>query len=64
MTISRDALAEHLKLFEELGVTGYSKDPAWGVRPESGESQESRESKESGRVGGVGRVPKRFQQLR
>jgi DNA polymerase len=48
MTISRDALAEHLKLFEELGVTGYSKDPAWAMRQESQESQESGESRESG----------------
>jgi DNA polymerase len=47
MTISRDALIEHLKLFEELGVTGYSKDPAWAARQESRESQESGESKES-----------------
>ena len=41
MTISRDALAEHLKLFEELGVTGYSTDPAWAARQESQESRES-----------------------
>jgi len=47
MTISRDALAEHLKLFEELGVTGYSKDPAWAARQESRESEESQESRES-----------------
>ena len=47
MTISRDALAEHLKLFEELGVTGYSKDPAWARRQESRESQESKVSRES-----------------
>ena len=47
MTISRDALAEHLKLFEELGVTGYSKDPAWAARQQFRESQESKESRES-----------------
>jgi DNA polymerase len=33
MTISRDALAEHLKLFEELGVAGFSRAPEWSVRP-------------------------------
>jgi DNA polymerase len=28
----RDQLAEHLKFFGELGVTGFRKDPAWGSR--------------------------------
>jgi DNA polymerase len=30
----RRALAEHLKFFQELGVTGVSRDPAWRVRGE------------------------------
>src|SRR6476646_7141440 len=29
---ARDQLAEHLKFFAELGVSGYSKDPAWQSR--------------------------------
>ncbi len=53
MTISRDALAEHLKLFEELGVTGYSRDPAWAARQESRESEQSGES-QSANQGPVG----------
>ena len=29
----RDQLVEHLKFFEELGVEGVSRDPAWRARP-------------------------------
>ena len=29
----RDQLAEHLRFFEELGVEGFSRDPAWRTRP-------------------------------
>ena len=29
----RDQLAEHVKFFEELGVTGISRDPVWRTRP-------------------------------
>jgi uracil-DNA glycosylase len=30
---TRDQLAEHLKFFGELGVSGINPDPAWAVRP-------------------------------
>ena len=44
---ARDQLAEHLKFFAELGVSGYSKDPAWQRREQRAESREQRaESKE------------------
>ena len=32
MSDRREQLAEHLKFFEELGVTGYRKDPIWAAR--------------------------------
>src|SRR5436190_7271009 len=37
---ARDQLAEHLKFYAELGVTGYSKDPAWQGREQRAESKE------------------------
>ena len=37
---ARDQLAEHLKFFAELGVSGYSKDPAWQSREQRAESKE------------------------
>jgi uracil-DNA glycosylase len=47
MPIDRDALAEHIRFFEELGVSGYRKDAVWGGRPDRAESREPRaESKE------------------
>ena len=47
MSIDRDALAEHIRFFEELGVSGYRKDAVWGGRPDGAESGEPRaESKE------------------
>src|SRR6187549_1468461 len=39
---ARDQLAEHLKFFAELGVSGYSKDPAWQSREQRAESEEQR----------------------
>jgi len=58
MSTNREQLAEHLKFFEELGVSGYRRDSVWGAREstdsresvepmESLESNESRESRES-----------------
>jgi len=50
MAANRDQLAEHLKFFFELGVTGYRRDEVWARRQElakPGESRESRESVES-----------------
>ncbi len=35
MPINRDEVAEHLKFFGELGVTGYRKDAVWAQRPEA-----------------------------
>ena len=46
MSDEREQLAEHLKFFGELGVTGYRKDALWSARHESKESLESRESAE------------------
>jgi DNA polymerase len=37
MADQREQIAEHLKFFGELGVTGYRKDAVWSVRAESGE---------------------------
>ena len=38
----RDQLAEHLKFFAELGVSGVSRDPAWMVRPnDTADSQQT-----------------------
>ena len=37
----RRALSEHLTFFQELGVTGVSRDPAWRVRAENGDSVEA-----------------------
>ncbi len=31
--IERDQLVEHLRFFEELGVEGFSRNPAWRTRP-------------------------------
>ena len=42
MSDHREQLAEHLKFFGELGVTGYRKDAVWASRKESGESGQSR----------------------
>ena len=38
----REEIAEHLKFFGELGVTGYRKDPVWSAREQS--TVDSRES--------------------
>ena len=47
MPIDREALAEHIRFFEELGVSGYRKDAVWAGRPDRTESKEPRaESKE------------------
>jgi DNA polymerase len=35
MSETRQQLAEHLKLFAELGVAGFRRDPLWGHRPSS-----------------------------
>ena len=40
----RRALAEHLKFFQELGVTGVSRDPSWRARVEDAVPVESVES--------------------
>jgi DNA polymerase len=47
MSIDREQLAEHLKFFEELGVSGYRTDAVWSRRQRSAESKESVESVES-----------------
>jgi uracil-DNA glycosylase family 4 len=50
---TRDQLAEHLKFYAELGVTGFSKDPAWRSREQRAEGraegeEQRAESKEQG----------------
>jgi uracil-DNA glycosylase len=35
MSDTRQQLAEHLKLFTELGVAGFRRDPLWAIRPSS-----------------------------
>ena len=48
MSSHRDQVAEHLKFFEELGVSGYRKEAEWAARLESAlESLESLETLES-----------------
>jgi DNA polymerase len=37
----RRALAEHLKFFQELGVAGVSRDPAWRLRAQDGAQGEA-----------------------
>jgi uracil-DNA glycosylase family 4 len=44
----RRALAEHLKFFQELGVTGVSRDASWRVRAEDGVISEPAASEDVG----------------
>jgi uracil-DNA glycosylase family 4 len=37
--VDRHQLAEHLRFYQDLGVTGLSSDPAWRRRPESPSAQ-------------------------
>ena len=37
MPDTRDQLAEHLKFFDELGVSGFRRDPTWSSRPDRAE---------------------------
>ena len=41
MSNPRDQLAEHLRFFGELGVTGFRRDPGWGSRAEAAASDAS-----------------------
>ena len=45
---ARDQLAEHLKFFAELGVSGYSKDPAWQSRQQRAQSREQEPVRRAG----------------
>ena len=45
MSDHRDQIAEHLKFFGEMGVTGYRRDPAWAARATTESAVESPESR-------------------
>ena len=46
--IHRDDVAEHLKFFQELGVTGVSKDPRWRRRGTDGPETDEQTASEQG----------------
>jgi uracil-DNA glycosylase len=55
MTDLRDQLAEHLRFYRELGVSGLSRDPAWRRRP-AGDTASGREDGPSASTGQAGIV--------
>jgi DNA polymerase len=52
MSNTRDQLAEHLRLFAELGVAGFRKDAVWAARAD----EEGRGESEEGRGGAVAQL--------
>jgi DNA polymerase len=52
MSNTRDQLAEHLRLFAELGVAGFRKDAVWAARAD----EEGRGEREEGRGGTVAQL--------
>ena len=53
----RDQCAEHLKFFEELGVEGISRDPAWRARPAELHAAGKQPEPAIGDAGGAGEPP-------
>ncbi len=55
--VDRDQLAEHLTFFAELGVEGFSRDPAWRARPGESPARGAEPDPGTSTAGGAGAPP-------